>query len=86
MTPLTAPTHVARTAQIHPVWLRATHWLNALAVLLMMASGWRVYNAAPLFGFRFPRDFTLGGWLGGHCNGTSQACGCWPSMGSFTSR
>lgn len=50
---------------IHPVWLRAAHWLNAVAVLVMVASGWRVYNAAPLFAFRFPREFTLGGWLGG---------------------
>ncbi|HSC87854.1 MAG TPA: cytochrome b/b6 domain-containing protein [Polyangiaceae bacterium] len=65
MTPSTAPTRVARPTQIHPAWLRATHWLNALAVLVMVASGWRVYNAAPLFGFRFPREFTLGGWLGG---------------------
>ena len=65
MTALTAPTRVARTSPIHPLWLRATHWLNALAVLLMVASGWRVYNAAPLFNFRFPREFTLGGWLGG---------------------
>ena len=50
---------------IHPLWLRATHWLNALAVLVMVTSGWRVYNASPLFDFRFPREFTLGGWLGG---------------------
>jgi len=65
MTSSPAVTRTARTTQIHPVWLRATHWLNALAVVVMLASGWRVYNAAPLFGFRFPRDFTLGGWLGG---------------------
>src|SRR5882672_10150040 len=50
---------------IHPVWLRLTHWTNSLAVVLMVASGWRIYNASPIFDFRFPRDFTLGGWLGG---------------------
>ena len=50
---------------VHPVWLRLTHWLNALAVVLMVLSGWRIYNASPIFDFRFPRDFTLGGWLGG---------------------
>ena len=31
----------------------------------MIASGWRIYNASPLFGFKFPRDWTLGGWLAG---------------------
>ncbi len=50
---------------IHPAWLRATHWLNALAVVLLVMSGWRIYNASPLFGFRFANEITLGGWLGG---------------------
>ncbi|ANN76836.1 cytochrome b/b6 domain-containing protein [Bordetella flabilis] len=50
---------------IQPGWLRATHWLNVLAVIIMVMSGWRVYNASPLFAFRFPDAYTLGGWLGG---------------------
>ena len=50
---------------IHPVWLRATHWLNALAVMILVTSGWGIYNASPLFGFRFAKGITLGGWLGG---------------------
>ena len=50
---------------IHPLWLRATHWLNAVAVVVLVLSGWRIYNASPLFGFRFRPDLTLGGWLGG---------------------
>ncbi len=54
-----------RGAPIHPAWLRTTHWLNAVAVAVMVGSGWRIYNASPLFGARFPNDFTLGGWLGG---------------------
>lgn len=54
-----------RPAPTHPVWLRLTHWLNALAVVLMVMSGWRIYNAAPFFDFVIPRDITLGGWLGG---------------------
>lgn len=52
-------------ATIHPLWVRLTHWLNALAVLIMVASGWRIYNASPLFDFRFADDITLGGWLAG---------------------
>ena len=53
------------TRPIHPVWLRATHWLNALAVVILAMSGWRIYNAAPLFDFKFAKAITLGGWLGG---------------------
>ncbi len=49
----------------HPGWLRVTHWVNAVAFLVMVTSGWRIYNASPLFQFEFPRSFTLGGWLGG---------------------
>src|ERR1700690_3320639 len=50
---------------IHPIWLRATHWLNALAVVIMTMSGWRIYNAAPFFDFKIAKAITLGGWLGG---------------------
>jgi thiosulfate reductase cytochrome b subunit len=50
---------------IHPGWLRITHWLNALAVVLMAMSGWQVYNASPFLGFSIPSEITLGGWLGG---------------------
>jgi thiosulfate reductase cytochrome b subunit len=53
------------TLPIHPAWLRATHWLNALAVLIMAMSGWRIYDASPLYDFRFAKGITLGGWLGG---------------------
>jgi thiosulfate reductase cytochrome b subunit len=54
-----------KSSTIHPVWLRVTHWLNALAVLVMVGSGWRIYNASPLFAFRFPDEITIGGWLAG---------------------
>jgi len=50
---------------VHPAWLRVTHWLNVLAVLVMVMSGWRIYNASPIFAFEFPKALTLGGWLGG---------------------
>ena len=53
------------TVPIHPAWLRATHWLNALAVVILAMSGWRIYNAAPFFDFKFAKAITLGGWLGG---------------------
>jgi thiosulfate reductase cytochrome b subunit len=51
--------------KIHPLMVRITHWINALAILVMVASGWRIYNASPIFPFRFPNELTLGGWLAG---------------------
>lgn len=51
--------------KVHPLVVRVTHWINALAILIMVASGWRIYNASPLFPFRFPNELTLGGWLAG---------------------
>ena len=50
---------------VHPLWLRATHWINAAGILVMVSSGWRIYNASPLFPFRFPQEIALGGWLAG---------------------
>ncbi len=50
---------------IHPAWVRVTHWINALAVIVMIGSGWQIYNASPLFKFTFPGQITIGGWLAG---------------------
>lgn len=50
---------------VHPLLVRVTHWINVLAVLIMLFSGWRIYNASPLFELKFPKELTLGGWLAG---------------------
>jgi len=50
---------------IHSRYVRVTHWINAVATLIMVGSGWQIYNASPLFGFTFPKAITLGGWLAG---------------------
>jgi thiosulfate reductase cytochrome b subunit len=51
---------------IHPGWVRVTHWINALAMLMMIGSGWQIYDASPLFRFiYFPSQFALGEWLAG---------------------
>ena len=50
---------------IHPAWVRVMHWANAVAVIVMIMSGWQIYNASPLFAFTYPAAITLGGWLGG---------------------
>src|SRR6478736_9762151 len=59
--------HAASTKAkvIQPAWVRAVHWTNAFAMILMIMSGWQIYNASPLFNFRFSSSITLGGWLGG---------------------
>ena len=51
---------------IHPRWVRITHWINALAMFMMIGSGWQIYDASPLFAFlNFPPALALGGWLAG---------------------
>ena len=54
-----------RSMLIHPLIVRVCHWLNVLAVLIMITSGWAIYNASPLFNWSFPDGITLGGWLAG---------------------
>ena len=58
------PPEPARTL-IHPLWVRLTHWVNAVAMVVMIGSGWEIYNASPLFPFAFTPAITLGGWLAG---------------------
>jgi thiosulfate reductase cytochrome b subunit len=50
---------------IQPAWVRILHWINAFAMILMIMSGWQIYDASPLFSFTFSSMITLGGWLGG---------------------
>jgi thiosulfate reductase cytochrome b subunit len=54
-----------RIVAVHPLIVRITHWINVIAILVMVLSGWRIYNASPLFEFKFPAAWTLGGWLAG---------------------
>lgn len=62
---MTAETMPADTT-IHPGWVRVCHWINALAILVMIGSGWQIYNASPLFrSLEFSKHITLGQWLGG---------------------
>lgn len=61
--------------------VRITHWVNAVAITVMVASGLRIFNAYPMFarrgetfccypfeGTRIPEWFTFGGWLAGARN------------------
>ena len=50
-----------RDVQRHAAVLRIAHWLLVLAILIMIGSGWRIYNSSPIFPFKFPIAITLGG-------------------------
>jgi thiosulfate reductase cytochrome b subunit len=51
---------------IQPAWVRVMHWINAVAIILMIMSGLQIYNASPLFkSLTFSKTITIGDWLGG---------------------
>jgi thiosulfate reductase cytochrome b subunit len=52
-----------RRAPIHPPIVRATHWINAGAMAVMISSGWAIHNAYPTLPWQFPSWTTLGGSL-----------------------
>jgi thiosulfate reductase cytochrome b subunit len=48
---------------LHPRALRLMHWINAVAVVVMIGSGWKIYNDDVLFGWlRFPEGIVIGKW------------------------
>jgi thiosulfate reductase cytochrome b subunit len=48
--------------KVHSRFVRTTHWLNAVAIIVMIGSGWRIYNNVPIFSWLiFPEWITLGG-------------------------
>ena len=52
----------ARTREVHPRIVRITHWINAIAMIAMIGSGWRIYNDSPLMDWLvFPNWMTIGG-------------------------
>jgi thiosulfate reductase cytochrome b subunit len=57
-------TDTRRAKVAHPIMVRITHWVGAVAMITMILSGWAIYNASPILPFTFPPEYTLGGWLG----------------------
>jgi thiosulfate reductase cytochrome b subunit len=55
----------AKKKTIHPLVVRVTHWINAIAIIVMIMSGLEIHNAHPTLPFKVPQIVTLGGWLGG---------------------
>jgi thiosulfate reductase cytochrome b subunit len=57
-----AMTRVGKKRKLHPLPVRVMHWINALAMIIMIGSGWKIYNDEVLFGWlHFPEEITLGG-------------------------
>jgi thiosulfate reductase cytochrome b subunit len=49
--------------RLHPLPVRIMHWINAAAIIIMIMSGWKIYNDDVLFGWlHFPDAITLGKW------------------------
>jgi thiosulfate reductase cytochrome b subunit len=62
MTDLALAAPDRRPRRLHPLALRIMHWINALAMILMIGSGWEIYNDEVIFGWlHFPHDITIGG-------------------------
>jgi Ni/Fe-hydrogenase b-type cytochrome subunit len=57
----------------HPWPVRFSHWVNAIALFVMVGSGLQIFRAFPSFGAKipekdllnWPKAFAIGGWLGG---------------------
>ena len=50
-----------RHRQLHPIAVRTMHWINAIAMIMLIGSGWKIYNDEVLFGWlHFPDWMTFG--------------------------
>lgn len=58
---MSAPGVRPHGVQTHALPVRIAHWSMALAIPVMIGSGWRIYNAEPIFPFRFPDWAVLDG-------------------------
>ena len=57
------PGRSARPRRLHPLPIRVMHWLNAIAMFIMIGSGWKIYNDEVIFGWlHFPEALTIGHW------------------------
>ncbi len=94
---LATPQHLAAPPDLeeqrHPLLRRLAHWGQALAIVVMIGSGWRIYNNVPIFPFTFPLWITLGGtpdiaYAQHNESGTASAiawhfAGMWLLVGSY---
>jgi thiosulfate reductase cytochrome b subunit len=61
--PVSASVGDAPSQRLHPLPLRIMHWINAVTIVIMIGSGWKIYNDEVLFGWlHFPEFLTIGRW------------------------
>jgi thiosulfate reductase cytochrome b subunit len=57
------PIKAPRLHRLHPLPLRIMHWINAIAIFIMIGSGWKIYNDDVIFGvLHFPDWLVIGKW------------------------
>src|SRR5258708_15637109 len=63
MTAISPETEAGASSRLHPLPIRIMHWLNAIAMFIMIGSGWKIYNDEVIFGWlHFPEALTIGRW------------------------
>ncbi|HZR61358.1 MAG TPA: cytochrome b/b6 domain-containing protein [Xanthobacteraceae bacterium] len=61
--PEVAPKMARQPARLHPLPLRVMHWINAVAIFIMIGSGWKIYNDDVILGWlHFPDWLVIGIW------------------------
>ena len=61
--PEVAPTIARKPPRLHPLPLRLMHWINAVAIFIMIGSGWKIYNDDVILGWlHFPDWIVIGKW------------------------
>jgi thiosulfate reductase cytochrome b subunit len=83
-----APASDAGGQKLHPLPLRVMHWINAVAIIIMIMSGIKIYNDSPIFGWLyFPSPITLGGdpdiAVRFHSNGGQSGALQWHFLGMW---
>jgi thiosulfate reductase cytochrome b subunit len=63
MSATTASEPVPAAKRLHPLPVRLMHWTNAAAMIVMIGSGWGIYNDSVIFHFlHFPDQIRIGSW------------------------
>lgn len=61
--PARGPAPARKARRLHPLPVRIMHWINAVAMLVMIGSGWGIYNDSVIFGgLHFSSHIKLGSW------------------------
>ena len=56
------PPVAARSRRLHPAPVRVMHWINALAMIVMIGSGWGIYNDSVIVSGLHFGTWRIGSW------------------------